>query len=141
MGLKKIYYHLTAYVPRKLPATEAEFLAFKDIMLKYYGLKDEPDTYAMMTGQIQSTPGHKIRKSYGHIANSVKRLGINGLAKCYRVAAQQEAEARAMKALEAQVEAYKKDQESKTSIQGSIDGEAVSEPGVQATAGPVVQQA
>jgi hypothetical protein len=90
--LIKLWYHLTAYVPRKLPTTEAEFLAFRDILLKYYDIKDEPQSYAVLAGQIQGTPGHKIRKPIGHIANHIKRVKINALAQCYRIAANQQLE-------------------------------------------------
>ncbi len=90
--IKKAYYHLTAYLPRKLPSSEAEFLAFRDVLLNYYSLKDEPQTYVVIAGQIQSTPGHKLRKSYGTIANHVKRVKINAIAQCYKVAANQQME-------------------------------------------------
>jgi hypothetical protein len=122
-NLLKLYYILTAYIPRKLPTTEAEFVVFKDKLLKYYGLPDEPQTYAVISGQIQSTLGHKIRKSYGDIANNVKRLKINALAQCYKMAAHEEFKARLEKI----------QKESETSSQGQSDVEVLSIQRVQET--------
>ena len=87
---KKLYYQLTAYVPRKLPQTEDQFLDFINIMRKAYDLKDEPQTYVVISGQIQSTEGHRLRKPWGNIANNVKRVKINALAQCYKVAANEQ---------------------------------------------------
>ena len=92
--LKKIYYHLTAYIPRRLPSSEAEFMKLKDILINYYDVLDEPQTYHMLAGQITSVPATKIRKPYGELANAIKRLKINSLAQCYRIYAQKEMEAK-----------------------------------------------
>ncbi len=76
----KLYYWLTAYVPRRLPTTEAQYDRFKNVLVDCYGVPNEPQVWALVSGQIASTPAHKLRKSWGHIANAAKRLGINGLA-------------------------------------------------------------
>lgn len=81
--MKKLYYHFTAYVPRKLPKNEAELIKIKDILIKVYGVKDEYSTYARFVGAITSTHGDSIRKSYGVIANNIKRVTINDLARSF----------------------------------------------------------
>lgn len=86
MTLIKAYYVLTAYVPRKLPRTEEEFMFLRSILIGCYDVKDEAPTWMTVAGQITSTPGHKLRKPWGHIANSAKRLGVNKLAQSYRMA-------------------------------------------------------
>lgn len=128
MDFKKLYYHLTAYIPRKLPTNETEFMVFKEIMLKYYGVKDEPQTYHIIASQIQCTPGHKLRKPYGHIANQVKRVKINAIAQCYRIAAQKEMEAQVAILMKKQAEA-----EETSTEQGLSDGQSVSHTGVSGT--------
>lgn len=75
-----LYYLLTAYIPRKLPATQEEYDALKSILVDCYGVPNEPTTWIVVSGQINSTPAHKLRKSYGNIVNTVKRLEINMLA-------------------------------------------------------------
>lgn len=102
--LTKLYYHLTAYVPRKLPTTEAELLAMVEILKSAYGVKDEPQTYAMLAGCITSTPNHSIRRSYGYIVNSIHRLRINALAQSYRIAAIEELKYKVEQAVKQEVE-------------------------------------
>lgn len=128
--LLSLYYHLTAYVPRKLPTTEAELLAFRDILINHYGLKDEPQTYAVMCGQIQSTPGHKVRKSYGDIVNHVKRVKINALAQCYKIAATEELKAKMTALMEKENERLAEIEAKPQPAQGLSDGEAVSDKGI-----------
>lgn len=94
--LTKAYYKATAFVPRRLPYTEAEFLKFKSTILETYDFADTPANMATMVGQITCTPAHKVRKSYAHIANVMKRLTINGVAQSYRI--------KAIKDLESQLE-------------------------------------
>lgn len=120
MKLTTLFYHLTAYLPRRLPRTEAEFLKFKDILLTHYGVEDAPQSYATIAGQIQSTPGHKLRKSYGDIANQCKRLKINALAQCYRVAANQQLRHDLEVKIGQAVETIKEEERSKLT-EGSVD--------------------
>lgn len=88
MGLiKRLYYHLTAYVPRRLPATPEEFEHFKAVLIHCFGLSDEPVTWVTVSGQITSTPGDRLRKPWGTIANNVRRLRINNLAMGHKHAA------------------------------------------------------
>lgn len=75
----RLFYHLTAYLPRRLPATELQLEHFKRVMTQFYGLPDEPQVWVLVSGQITSTPSHRLRKAWGHIANSAKRININKL--------------------------------------------------------------
>lgn len=77
----KVYYHLTAYVPRKLPRDYDQFMKLKSIMVKYYGLEDRPDVWFTVSGQISSTDAHKSRKPYGYMVNAAKRLETNRVAR------------------------------------------------------------
>jgi hypothetical protein len=78
--LKKLYYHFTAYVPRKLPRTEEEYEALCQVLFEQYGIPDSAEVRATIAGQVTSVPGQSIRKPYGHIANFCKRLAMNELA-------------------------------------------------------------
>jgi len=101
--LLKTYFKLTAYLPRKLPTTPEEYARFKHMLLKYYDVADEPKTWATVAGQVTSTPHYSIRKSFGVIANTVKRLEINALAQQDRVLAFEAINARLVKDAEAYV--------------------------------------
>ncbi len=86
MIFSKLYYLLTAYVPRKLPSDEWEYDDLKGILIKYFGLKqDDPKTWLTVAGHIQSTPTYKMTCSYGLLANVAKRLTVNKLAQEHKI--------------------------------------------------------
>lgn len=76
----KLYWHLTAYVPRKLPKDQAEYAAFCETLEQYFGIRNSYDVWMTVAGQVTSTPPNCLRKSYGSIANAAKRLYINKVA-------------------------------------------------------------
>jgi hypothetical protein len=76
-SLAKAYYHVTAYVPRRLPTNQWEFVEFKRRLIQYYGLEDRHDVWLTVCGHVTATPATKLRKSYGSIANAAKRLQVN----------------------------------------------------------------
>jgi len=83
-SISRFYYKLTAYFPRKLPANSAELQRFCDILHEAYGLPDTHSTWITVSGQITSTPPHKLRRPWGEIANCALRLSINSLAQDFR---------------------------------------------------------
>lgn len=109
-ALARSYYHLTAHLPRKLPRTPQEFKALRQIMIQAYGCNDQPSTTMVMAGQVTSTEAHKVRKSYAHIANCIKRLEINAVAAEFRQLAIQENNARLESATKKAVEAFQSEE-------------------------------
>lgn len=77
----KAYYHLTIYLPRPLPRNIDQFMALKEIMIKHYGIEDNPAVWFTVCGQITATPPTQIRKAYIHFVNAAKRLDTNRLAR------------------------------------------------------------
>lgn len=82
--LLKLYYLLTAHIPRQLPRNKKELEELAYILINYYGLPDKPDVWFTVSGQITSTPATKTRKPYSHIVNAARRLGVNALARALR---------------------------------------------------------
>ena len=76
----KAYYHLTAYVPRKLPKDHLQLNEMREVLELYFGLPNRHDVWLTVYGQITSTPSTSLRKSYGSIANAAKRLQVNKVA-------------------------------------------------------------
>lgn len=85
--LKKLFYRLTAYVPRKLPTTELEYAQFKDVLIGYYDVPDNPKSWMTVAGHICSTTPERLRKPWGNIANCAKRLDVNLLAMNHKMKA------------------------------------------------------
>lgn len=102
MNLIDLYYHLTAYVPRRLPATPEQYEHFKTVLVHRFGLPDEPPTWVTVSGQITSTQGDRLRKPWGSIANNVKRLRINNLAMGHKHAAMEQLNLQLQAAVEAE---------------------------------------
>jgi len=80
-AVAKAYYHLTAYIPRKIPRHIDEFMILKQILMKHYGLEDRPDVWFTVCGQMTSTHATSIRKPYADYVNAAKRLETNRLAR------------------------------------------------------------
>ncbi len=94
--LVKLYYQLTAYVPRSLPKNAEEFEKFRNVIINAYGVADDSKSWATICGHIASVPSYTLRKSYGKLANSAKRLIVNEIAHTFK--------AQAMNALKKQLE-------------------------------------
>lgn len=72
-----LYYKFTAYVPRRLPTDEAQWDSLRHVLRTYYGVPNTLEVWITVAGQITGTPTSRIRRSYGFLANTGKRLGIN----------------------------------------------------------------
>lgn len=112
---KRAWFIATAYFPRRLPKNEFEFLRFKDVLVEAYGVKDEPVSWHCVAGNIGSTPAVRLRRPWGELANTAKRLGINQLAQSYRAKAQKDLEERLKVLQEAEIERLKKEDATKLS--------------------------
>lgn len=74
--IDKLYYLLTAYVPRTLPKTQEDFEKMREIMVQHYGLEDDPKITYTLASQLMSGEPHSLRRSYGSMANAAKKLNI-----------------------------------------------------------------
>lgn len=81
-------------------------------MVNAYSCNDQPSTTMVLAGQITSTEAHKVRKSYAHIANCIKRLEINAIAAEFRQLAIQENNKRLEDAAQRVADAMKAEEES-----------------------------
>lgn len=105
--LTRFWYIATAYVPRRLPKNEREFLFFRDVLIEAFDVKDEPVSWHCIAGAIGSVPAHKTTRSWGSLANVAKRLTINKLAQSYRAKAQKDLEEQLAKLQEKEMERLK----------------------------------
>lgn len=87
---KRAYYLATAHLPRRLPSTMEDYMRIKHVFLEYYKVPDSPISWATVAGQVSSTPAHKIRKPWAHMANAAKRMSINNLSQQIRARAHDE---------------------------------------------------
>ncbi len=79
-GLTAAYYRLTAHYPRLLPRSEEEVNKLKTILVQHFGLKDEPQVWTAVFGQMCSVKPTSVRKPYSHYVNVARRLDINNIA-------------------------------------------------------------
>ncbi len=77
VSLKKLWYKLTAYIPRRLPLTEKEYDDFVYIVTNYYGLVLDSTVLLTVIGQMTARPASSLRFSYGSVVNAGKRMHIN----------------------------------------------------------------
>lgn len=90
--MKKLWYLLTGWFPRRMPQSEADFLVMRSVLIEIFGVKDEPATWATISGQIGSSAPTTIRKPYNDLANAAKRLRINAIAQSFKMKAVKELE-------------------------------------------------
>lgn len=93
MNIQKVWYQLTARMPRHLPQTFDQWAKLKAILHIHYGVPDEPLSWAAIAGQITSLEATCMRKSYQSLANAAKRLKVNQVAHDLKMIAYQENEA------------------------------------------------
>lgn len=98
--LIKFYYWFTAYVPRHLPRNESEFESLKYVLVNYYGIADNSKSWATVAGHLSSVPSHSLRRSYGFLANTAKRIVINEVIQKFRSIAIRELEQQLKEAFE-----------------------------------------
>ena len=75
-AMVKLYYQLTAHIPRPLPKDLDQYRKMQEIFLKYYDLEDKLEIWAVVANQVQAGPPHRLWKDYASIVNSAKKLGI-----------------------------------------------------------------
>lgn len=132
--LTKLYYRLTAYVPRKIPSTPDEYQTLVHVLINAYGVPDDPKSWATVAGHLTSVPATKLRYPWGSLANAAKRLQTNALAQHQRMAAtavlreQQEAQIKA--AIQAETDRVQKEQQYHVEGSGTIEPktDALSQP-------------
>lgn len=78
--MKKLYYLLTAHMPRKLPTNLESYQNLMGVLVAYYDVPNEPKAMATIASYICSVPAKKLRASYASLVNPAKRLEINHLA-------------------------------------------------------------
>jgi uncharacterized protein YerC len=70
--MARLYYYLTAHIPRPMPESKEDLERLKEIFIKYYGLEDSPTVWYTVFANIASVKANKI-------TNIAKRLDINKL--------------------------------------------------------------
>lgn len=75
--LKRLYYHLTAWLPRPMPTTKEEFHQMKLLFMEVYDIPNRPDVWYTIASHLQSTKPWWLRKCYFTLINPAKRLDIN----------------------------------------------------------------
>lgn len=76
-SLHKLYYKLTANVPRKLPETEGDIKKIKEIFTQAFGLEDSPQVWYTVFANMASIKSTSVRVPYASLVNIAKRLTIN----------------------------------------------------------------
>ena len=97
--MSALIYRLTPWFPRKLPTTKEEYEHMKAVLIKAYGVQDDPRVWATVAGHISSVPSFKIRVAWGSLANCGKRININELAQFFRQQAVTELQTKLEKAI------------------------------------------
>lgn len=77
--IARLYYFLTAHIPRPMPETQDDIDNLKEIFIKYYNLEDSPTVWYTVFANIASIKANKKTISYRAITNIAKRLDINKL--------------------------------------------------------------
>lgn len=77
--LFKIYYLITAYLPRKLPSTKEELSHIRYVLTHYYGLEDRSDIWLTIFGNLTSRPAISLWFYYGQLNAVGRRMDINKL--------------------------------------------------------------
>lgn len=85
--LLRLWYQLTARVPRLLPSTWSEWADLKYVLIFYFDVPDEAQTWATVAGHVGSVPTKTLRCSYRYLANVALRLSVNKVAQDVRVEA------------------------------------------------------
>lgn len=109
--LRKAFYQLTAYVPRRLPRTENEYQKLKNVLTGYYGVQNNPKVWITVASHITGTHAEKLRKPWGKIANCAKRLDINYLAQTHKLNAAEDMDRDLKAKMEEQVKRFKEEQD------------------------------
>jgi hypothetical protein len=131
--ISRLFYLLTAFVPRRLPATEYEFCHMQDVLVDAYGVTNEAKVWATVCGHMTAVPSTKIRISWGKLATAAKRLEINMLINSHRQRAGEELQKQL-------IAAFQLEQSRQEEASGAKENEA-SKPEGNAGAEPPPEQA
>jgi hypothetical protein len=108
--MKQLYYKLTAYIPRPLPTSQKEYSELKAILNQYYGLEDHPQAWYTMASQLLAGKPTSMRRSYGSIANAVKKMKVAALVHIERELASQDLNRRLEEKAKETINAFKDEQ-------------------------------
>lgn len=100
MDKNKLYYKLTAHIPRPLPTTEEEFYTTLDLLVQYFGIDGDHQDVVSFASQIQATSFPRLRKSYAFMASAIKRVKINGTAQREKLIASNEIQSKLMQSVQ-----------------------------------------
>src|SRR5258708_3271739 len=73
----KLYYRLTAWIPRPLPTSQEDIPRLKHIFIQAFGLEDSPQVWYTIFANMASVKSTSSRVSYGSLATIARRLEIN----------------------------------------------------------------
>ena len=73
----KFWYWLTQHCPRRLPVDANDWIHLQCILSQYFGVADNPKSWATIANHVLSTPTFKSRVSYARLANIAHRLIVN----------------------------------------------------------------
>ncbi len=74
--MKRLWYLLTAHLPRLQPRNETAMNEMQLILHKYFGVPDEPKYWATVAGNLSSVRPGKKRVSYAFLANCATKLDV-----------------------------------------------------------------
>lgn len=100
--LDRVFFKLTARIPRRMPETMSEFDSLKSDLIQGFGLKDEPNTWITVAGQIISQKATQTKITYRDLVSVAKRLEINKVAHDQRGLALEKLQVMLKEALEKQ---------------------------------------
>lgn len=86
--LSRIFYMLTAYLPRNLPDSPEKYSRFKAIMVHAYGVEDTAQAWTIIAGQMTAHNPQKKRAAWGSIANAAKHMKIVQISRLAQAQAQ-----------------------------------------------------
>lgn len=97
--LDKVFIRLTAKLPRRMPITMDEFESLKLDLIQGFGLKDEPNVWITVAGQIISQRATQVKITYRDLVNVARRLDINKIAHDQRALALEKLQAKLKEAI------------------------------------------
>lgn len=77
--MKKLFYILTAWFPRRMPTTEKEFKQLKLLLTKIFHIPSDEKTWIIIASHIESIKPPSCRISHWFIVKMVRRFYINQL--------------------------------------------------------------
>lgn len=116
----KLYYKLTASIPRHLPKTKEDVEKVKEIFTLAYNLKDSPQVWYTIFANMAAMKADETKISYKRLTNIAKRLDINKLLQDQKLVEHQ----KHMDTLTKEADDYGQEQVSKESGADQVPGRA-----------------